>query len=249
MANFANAAAARHPESYLVVQVGGSSDVTLTVDQTGFKNLELQGALTGNINLNLTLSSGTDKGLLWDLFNNTSGSFTVTVRPTGNSGVAVTQGKRATLAYDGTNIVAWNSDPTAFGAAKSGANADITSLSAISAGITAAGGMNLSGQLKGNLSVLQLGHGPMSVAGSSNVTLTSGQYAFPHLEFTGALTGNIQCIVPLTDGGLFFVYNNTTGAFSLTVIGASGTGISVPQGKRQILGCDGTNVFGWSAAL
>jgi hypothetical protein len=247
--NFATASAARVVlEPYLAVAVGGSADVTLTVDQSGFATYELTGSLTGSINLILTLVSG-DKGLNWTVFNNTSGAYTVTVKPNGAAGVAVTQGKRARLQFDGTNIVAAISDATAFGAAAAGANADITALTAITGGISMSGGLNVAGAIKGKLSLPTLGHLTKSVAGNSDVTPTNAEYVNPHQEYTGALTGNINVILPLTDGGLVAVFNNTSGAFSLTVKGSSGTGITVPQGKRQILGCDGTNYFAWAPSV
>lgn len=80
-----------------------------------------------------------------------------------------------------------------------------------------------------------------SVAGSSNVTLTTAEARNMIHEYTGALTGNISVIVP-TASGLYFVYNNTSGSYTLTVKTSAGTGIAVTQGQRAILACDGTNV-------
>lgn len=96
--------------------------------------------------------------------------------------------------------------------------------------------------IKGYQSVLALGHLVKSVAGSANVTLSSTEYESTILEFTGALTGNINVVVPITDGALFEVFNNTTGNYTLTVIGVSGTGVTVTQGKKALLYCDGTNI-------
>lgn len=81
----------------------------------------------------------------------------------------------------------------------------------------------------------------LSVAGGANVTLTRAQAANDILEFTGALTANIQVIVPLAVDE-WIVLNNTSGAFTLTVIGATGTGIAIAQGKRAIVYSDGTNL-------
>lgn len=80
-----------------------------------------------------------------------------------------------------------------------------------------------------------------SVAGSSNVTLTAAEAANILQIYNGTLTGNIAVIVP-TAAGIFYVYNNTSGSYSLTVKTVAGTGIVVPQGTRTILYCDGTNV-------
>lgn len=93
-----------------------------------------------------------------------------------------------------------------------------------------------------------------SVAGASDVTLSTAEAKNLNQNYTGVLTGNINVIVPVTPR-LFNVRNSTTGAFSLTVKTASGTGIAVAQGTQQLLFADGTNVValtseaGLSAAL
>ena len=79
-----------------------------------------------------------------------------------------------------------------------------------------------------------------SVAGGLNVTLTQDEQRREILVFTGALTANINVIVDDTPWQ-WIVFNNTTGAFSLTIKTAAGTGISVAQGKRSILHGDGVN--------
>lgn len=86
----------------------------------------------------------------------------------------------------------------------------------------------------------------INVAGSANVTLTQAQAAAQMIECAGLLTGNIQVVLPLNPDW-WIIYNNTTGAFSITFIGATGGGIVVAQGKRAILEADGTNVVRISA--
>lgn len=80
-----------------------------------------------------------------------------------------------------------------------------------------------------------------SVAGSSDVTLTASEYANAVMEFTGILTGNINVILP-TAINVYYVTNSTTGAFTLTVKTAAGTGVAVTQATRSTLTCDGTNI-------
>lgn len=80
-----------------------------------------------------------------------------------------------------------------------------------------------------------------SVAGNSTVTLSNIEAGNGILVFTGALTGNIAVLVP-TKSGNWIVANRTTGAFTLTVKTAAGSGIAISQGKNQELICDGTNV-------
>lgn len=80
-----------------------------------------------------------------------------------------------------------------------------------------------------------------SVAGSSDVTLTTTEARNGILEFTGTLTGNINVIVP-TKTRRYIVYNATSGSFSLTVKTSGGTGVAVTQSTRAWVYCDGTNV-------
>src|SRR6201996_3008125 len=76
---------------------------------------------------------------------------------------------------------------------------------------------------------------------SGNVVLTGAQLNRISYRFTGAIAGNINIIVPNTVQQ-YWIDNETTGAFSLTVKTAAGTGIAVSQGTRNILYSDGTNV-------
>lgn len=82
-----------------------------------------------------------------------------------------------------------------------------------------------------------------SVAGGVNVTLTAVEAGNGILVFTGALTANISVIVPATPTRPWIVYNNTSGAFTLTVKTAAGTGQVVTQSKVALLFSDGTNVL------
>lgn len=80
-----------------------------------------------------------------------------------------------------------------------------------------------------------------SVAGAVDVTLTAAEAAYSIINLTGAITANINVIVPATLMEWIF-FNNTTGAFTVTVKTPSGTGIVITQGTRNLLYCDGTNV-------
>jgi hypothetical protein len=81
----------------------------------------------------------------------------------------------------------------------------------------------------------------ISVAGTGDFTLSSVQLGFSLYEFTGLLTGNRNIIVPAAVAP-FRVINSTTGAFSLTVKTAAGTGVAVLQNGSKFLACTGTNV-------
>ena len=66
-------------------------------------------------------------------------------------------------------------------------------------------------------------------------------------NFTGALTADIAVIVPPTVQQ-YWVDNATTGAYSMTIRTATGTGYAPPQNSRAILYCDGTNVVNAATA-
>lgn len=81
----------------------------------------------------------------------------------------------------------------------------------------------------------------LSVAGTGTVTLAGAQLNRVSYRFTGILTGNRTVVVPASVQQ-YWVDNQTTGAFTLTVKTALGTGVIVGQNTRAILYCDGTNV-------
>lgn len=74
----------------------------------------------------------------------------------------------------------------------------------------------------------------ISVAGSSNVTPSDAEARNFQHTLIGTLTGNIDYIVP-NRGRFYSIYNNSSGAFSITVKPSGGTGIVVPQGSRAFL--------------
>jgi hypothetical protein len=83
----------------------------------------------------------------------------------------------------------------------------------------------------------------VNCAGNSNVTATTTQSQALIQNLTGVLTGNIQYIMPAL-GGFWFIENNTTGAFNVTVISAAtGASVLVNQGSRVLVYCDGTNFY------
>lgn len=77
------------------------------------------------------------------------------------------------------------------------------------------------------------GRNNKSVAGSSNVTVSASEAQNLYHHLTGTLTGNIDYIFPATAGGDFIIYNNTSGAYSVTVKPSGGTGLVVPQGATM----------------
>ncbi|NBS69235.1 hypothetical protein EBT31_10035, partial [bacterium] len=62
-----------------------------------------------------------------------------------------------------------------------------------------------------------------------------------YIELTGALTAARVVEVP-TNKKLYFIYNNTTGGYAVTVKVTGQTGVSVANGVKTILVCNGTDV-------
>ena len=59
----------------------------------------------------------------------------------------------------------------------------------------------------------------------------------------------IRDLIPPVVEKLYTVVNNTTGGYAIRVIGASGTGVNIPNGATQVVYCDGVNFIAASAAF
>lgn len=79
---------------------GSPSSITLTAAQARADIIELTGSLSSNWSVILPAIKSA-----WIIFNNTSGTGTVSVKTASGSGIDVTQGKKAILYGDGTNIL------------------------------------------------------------------------------------------------------------------------------------------------
>lgn len=81
----------------------------------------------------------------------------------------------------------------------------------------------------------------------TSIAISGGTYTLAGSElnriayrFTGTLVSDATVIVPPTVQQ-YWIDNATTGAYTLTLKTASGTGVAVTQGARGIYYCDGTN--------
>ena len=98
----------------LVKGVGGGSTVTLSDSESSFAIIEFQGTLSGNIDVK-TASNDTKPYII---FNNTSGSYTLTFKSNSGTGVVITQGQKSIVYGDGSNIVEATSPANSFSASK-----------------------------------------------------------------------------------------------------------------------------------
>ena len=82
-----------------------------------------------------------------------------------------------------------------------------------------------------------------AVASSTAATLTPPSSIAQNLTyaFSGTLTQDVKLVLPAA-GGLYDIYNNTSGSFSLTVGSSTGTSATVNQGGTNLVTCyDGTS--------
>ena len=93
----------------------------------------------------------------------------------------------------------------------------------------------------GKAAVFTFDYTQINVAGTGTYTLSGFELNRIAYDLIGVLTGNRTVVVPATVQQ-YWINNTTSGAFTLTVTTASGTGVTVPQGGAAILYCDGTNV-------
>jgi hypothetical protein len=81
----------------------------------------------------------------------------------------------------------------------------------------------------------------INIAGNADKVLSQAQWGNGILIFNGALTGNINIIVP-AQGDRWIVFNRASGAFTVTVKTQNGAGVIVRPGTCYELICDGTDV-------
>lgn len=82
-----------------------------------------------------------------------------------------------------------------------------------------------------------------------DVTLTDVEAASAVINLTGTLTANVNVIVPATPVRVYLVRNQTSGAFTVTVKTAAGTGTAVQQGTSSLVYSDGTNIIQGATSL
>lgn len=83
----------------------------------------------------------------------------------------------------------------------------------------------------------------INIPGSGSYTLTGSELNRVAYRFTGLLTGNRVVVVPATIQQ-YWVDNQTTGSYSLTIApSGGGSSFIISQGERAILYCDGTDVL------
>jgi len=91
-----------------------------------------------------------------------------------------------------------------------------------------------------------------AITGVTSITMSDANYTLT--SFNGVsdearnavlvVTGTnnaVRDLIPPVVKKLYTVVNNTTGGYAIRVIGASGTGVNIPNGATCLVYCDGTN--------
>jgi hypothetical protein len=81
--------------------------------------------------------------------------------------------------------------------------------------------------------------------GPANATLTLAQALAHSIEFTGALNANRNVTFPTVTRS-YLLFANTTGGQTITVKTAAGTGVTLTDGQRRIVECDGVNIVAFT---
>jgi hypothetical protein len=204
-----------------------SADVTVTLTDTNAsqaaRNLRLNLTGTSGGARNLILGSGCQIEKLYLINNGLADA--VTVKNTSGTGIAVPAGKTMFVYNNGTNVV--NAVTFVSGTASSGANSDITSLSACT---------TITG-LSTPLSVAQGGTGVTSSTGTTAVVLsTSPTLVTPVLGVATATSVNkVALTAPATGSTLTIADGKTlTASNTLTLAGTDATTMTFPPTSSKV---------------
>jgi hypothetical protein len=93
-----------------------------------------------------------------------------------------------------------------------------------------------------------------AITGVQGITMSDANYTLTNFNGTSDEARNAVLVVTGTNNAvrdlipplvekLYTIQNNTTGGYAIRVIGASGTGVNIPNGTACLVYCDGTNFY------
>jgi hypothetical protein len=93
-----------------------------------------------------------------------------------------------------------------------------------------------------------------AITGVQGITMSDANYTLTNFNGTSDEARNAVLIVTGTNNAvrdlipplvekLYTIQNSTTGGYAIRVIGASGTGVNIPNGTACLVYCDGTNFY------
>ncbi|HEY1646290.1 MAG TPA: hypothetical protein VGF75_08105 [Candidatus Saccharimonadales bacterium] len=102
--------------------------------------------------------------------------------------------------------------------------------------------ISLTGSINVPGSASVLGYTDLTIADADH-NLTADEWAANFLDITSSvsLTATRNIVAPLNIGQQFTITNSTIGGQAIQIIGATGTGVNIPNGNSLVVYCDGTN--------
>jgi hypothetical protein len=93
-----------------------------------------------------------------------------------------------------------------------------------------------------------------AITGVQGITMSDANYTLTNFNGTSDEARNAVLVVTGTNNAvrdlipplvekLYTIQNSTTGGYAIRVIGASGTGVNIPNGTACLVYCDGTNFY------
>jgi hypothetical protein len=83
---------------------------------------------------------------------------------------------------------------------------------------------------------------------TGSYTLTASEASNVIQKYTGALTGNVTIVIPSTVQ-VYYILNETTGAYTVTITTGSGSSAILTAGSQATLVCDSVNLFNANTIL
>lgn len=86
---------------------------------------------------------------------------------------------------------------------------------------------------------------PITDGADTEITIPDGADGVARnmfLELTGAITGDRNLVVP-SNKKLYFIFNNTTGGYSVTVKVSGQTGVTVLYGQKRLVVSNGMDII------
>lgn len=157
-------------------------------------------------------------------------------------------GYSAFLTHDGYNIALFSSSGTVFDGAKG--IAYIANRTTAPDGYQPVGGGWLyaeggDGYWVSSRGLVQAFTGTLATvtyASDANLTVLIDGYRARIMEFAGSISTTRDAVLPNIVGWQWTVYNGTTGGQSITLKVTGQTGVTIANGKRAIVYCNGTDI-------
>lgn len=185
--------------------VAGNSNVALTALEANNLELVFTGAVSGDINISITLINAPRA---WLAINNTTGGFKLTLKGSGGTGVALPEGAAIWVYHDGTNILPLVKEAIRTLTYAAAMNADFSRADTIKVTLGGNATITLTGAVDKQKCILELKQDDI---GGRTVTLVNHRFGSDLTSIT------LSTGVNLTDK-LGFIYDASAGVYDVVAI-------------------------------